>query len=99
MKIYLPHLHYTIHVKQIPKRPLIENAKAYVQSHGKLACTIFLDRKAKRMDPADLAHELIHVLQFICLERNIDFTLEQEHMGYIMHFLMGKIMGREYSDK
>jgi hypothetical protein len=39
---------------------------------------------------------LIHVLQFICVDRNMDFTVETEHMGYLMHYLMGQVLGFEY---
>ena len=46
--------------------------------------------------PGDVAHELIHVLQFICADRNMDFVREQEHMAYIMHYLMGKVYGHTY---
>lgn len=91
-KIYLPHIHYTVHVKQFQPHKDLENALAYVQNNGPNNCTLFIDLKQKIV-PADLAHELVHVLQFICLARNINFTLEQEHMGYIMHYLMGRIMG------
>ena len=94
MKIYLPHIHYTVHVKPFKKRVGVpEIALDYTERHDNNSCTVFL---GKRNMPGDIAHELVHVLQFICIARNMDFCTETEHMGYIMHFLMGKIMGHSY---
>lgn len=95
MKIYIPHLNYTIIVKE-PKNPPEElyNPKAWVKSESSKSCTLFVNKKP---NPADLAHEVVHVLQFICLHRNIDFKTEQEHMGYLMHYIMGKVLGYEWT--
>ena len=93
-KIYLPHLNYTVEVKLFKTPPeSLENALAYVQSNGQHSCSLYIGKTYK---PADLAHELIHVLQFIALARNIDFKLEQEHFGYLMHYLMIKIEGGKW---
>jgi hypothetical protein len=91
-KIYLPHIHYTVHVKQMTVPPEgVLHAKAYVLREDENSCTVFLDKK--KIVAGDLAHEIVHVLQFICGDRNINFVLEQEHTAYIMQYLMGKIMG------
>lgn len=96
MKCYLPHIHYTVNIKQFKKAPdSIENALAYVERDDSNSCTVYID-KTKKLMPGDIAHELIHVLQFICLDRNMNFTLEEEHCAYIMHYLMGKIFGHTY---
>lgn len=90
-KIYLPHIHYTLHIKQIGKLPEgLSYAYAYVKRNDKNSCTLYLDQKRKVIH-ADVAHELIHVMQFICLDRNIDFCTETEHMGYIMHYLLAQL--------
>ena len=95
MKIYLPHLHYTIFVKVFTKKPpQLLHAKAYTEHTDSNTCTLFLEKK--RESPGDVAHELIHVLQFICEDRDMIFTLEREHMAYLMHYLMGKILGYEW---
>lgn len=101
MKIYLPHINYTVYVKQINYKRLpdqIRHAKAFVKRDDMYGCTLYIDLKKKTL-PADLAHELVHVLQFICLDRNIDFPVEQEHMGYIMHYLMAEITGYSWDNK
>lgn len=94
MKIPIPHLGYTVIHKPFTSAPKsIPNARAYVVHNNSNSCTIYSDKKATA---PDLAHELVHVLQFICLDRNIDFRIEQEHMAYIMGYVMGKITGHSY---
>lgn len=93
--IYIPHIHYTVRVKNFKPHPNIDNAQAYVEHDDKNTCTLYMNLKRKPT-PGDLAHELIHVLQFICLDRNINFTLEQEHIGYLMGYLMAQILGYHY---
>ena len=95
MKIYLQHLNYTVHVHTIKTAPKdIPRAKAYVEkgADGK-SCCMYLPKK--RSAPT-VAHELVHVLQFIAEARGIDMVREWEHMGYLMQFLMCKILGYSY---
>lgn len=40
-----------------------------------------------------VAHEVIHVLGEICIDRHITFTNEKEHMGYLMQYILGRIIG------
>ena len=91
MKIYLPHIHYTVYVRTFKKAPdSVSSALAYTENIDNNSCAIYLGKKCH---VGDVAHELIHVLQFICLARNMDFRLEQEHMGYLMQYLMGRLLG------
>jgi len=83
-KIYIPHLNYTVHVKPInmartPAR--IHTALAYVERIDNRLCEVHMPRNDL---PSSVAHELIHVLQYICEARHIDFVQEQEHMSYFM---------------
>ena len=94
--IYLAHLNYTVRLRQSGQPPEeVKHAISWVISEDKNTCTLYTDLKT-RIHPGDLSHELIHVLQFICLDRNINFTLEQEHMGYLMQYLFGQIMGHKW---
>lgn len=94
-KIYIPHLNYTITIKEAKNPPEeLFNAVNWVESQGQYGCTMYLDKKPH---PGDLSHELIHVLQFICLNRNMNFMTEHEHMGYLMHWLMGEILGYKWN--
>lgn len=94
MKVYIPHLNYTVHKKTFKTAPPeLPFAKAYVRKVDKNTCFIYVSEK---IDPPTLAHELIHVLQFIYEARSIDFIQEQESTGYLFGWLMGKMMGYSY---
>ena len=91
MKIYLAHINYTVKVKRYRKVPDgSPNAIAYVERIDKNTSVIHIPNK---FGAGDLSHELIHVLQNICQDRDMEFTREVEHMGYLMHYLMSKIRG------
>lgn len=97
--IFIPHLNYVVKVRQFKTPPEdCHHSLAYVQSHGQHGCTLYIDLK-KSCSPMDLAHEIVHILQFICMWRNIDFKIEQEHMGYLMQWLMGEIVGAKWGNK
>jgi hypothetical protein len=93
-KIYLPHLNYTVHVRHFKPHPSGDsNAKAWAEHIDSRSAAIYI---SPRDTPCGIAHELIHVLQFIAADRNIDFIHEQEHFGYMMQYLMGKTLGYEW---
>ena len=93
-EIYLPHINYTVRVRQFKKAPQqLPNARAYVESLDDHSCTLYIENKPH---PCDLAHEVVHVLQFIALSRNMDFKLEQEHFGYMMQYIMGQVLGEKW---
>jgi len=93
-KIFLAHLRYTVKVREItPKMKTpseIQGADAYTTFYDDQNCTIFL----KKNTPIRVvAHEVTHVLRDLCIERHMDFTKEQEHMGYLMQYILGRILG------
>ena len=96
LKIELPHINYIVEVVPITKK----NAKL-----SKIAETEKFDNKSviripfppKRHEISTVVHEIIHVLRFICEDRNMDFTLESEHMAYIATHILNKIMSLEYT--
>lgn len=96
MKILIPHLGYTVFVK--PKNNS-RNHVAWVEADPKTPneCTLFMNLPVKTLEIPTLAHELTHVLQFICESRHITFSEEKEHMGYLMNFLMNRVIGIEYN--
>lgn len=51
----------------------------------------------KRPSPGVVSHEVTHVLQHICDVRSIDFVRETEHMGYLSQYLVGRILGYEWT--
>lgn len=92
--IFIPHLKYKIKVKLIPipnKRPAgMESVGAYTTFYDDQNCTIFLPA---RSPVRVIAHEIVHVLREMCIDRNMDFIKESEHMAYIMQYILGKILG------
>lgn len=51
-------------------------------------------KRIKRRDVVSvLAHEFVHVLQFICEEYAMDFVRERDHMAYTMQYLMDRSLG------
>lgn len=93
MKIKIPHLGYTLLVKE-PQKEV--EFTAYVIRDNKSQSTLYIQTPIKSKDMATLAHELVHVLQFIARDRNIDMVDEMEHMGYLMNYLFNEITGHEY---
>lgn len=91
-KIKLPHIGYTVFVRPFKENKKVNNGLAYVERTSAHSSTLFTPKCRN----GDLAHELIHVLQNICIDRNIDFTTETEHMGYLMHYLFAKATGTDY---
>lgn len=92
--VYLPHLNYRVRFRPFKKPPAhIATAKAWISRDSTNQCTIHLP---KHENPSTLAHELVHVLYFICQDRKMVFSEEFEHMAYIMQHLMGQALGYEW---
>jgi hypothetical protein len=92
--INLPHIAYTVFVRRFKRAPRrLPSALAYVEYRDENSCALYLPDGSTA---GDIAHEIVHVLQKICLARNMTFTLEQEHMAYLMHYMMGRITGHSY---
>lgn len=96
MKIYIPHLGYTVEIKKFKDDPRVPNAMAWSETLGPDKSAIYIHQPIKRVDTPLLAHELIHVLQWIAVARGIDFTQEQEHFAYLMQWVMNEVLGYEY---
>jgi hypothetical protein len=93
MKIKIPHLGYTLIVKQPDGS---QKWKAWVTHDSTNQCTLYIKQPIIRSEDPTLAHELVHVLQYISADRNLDLTYELEHAGYLMGYLMNEILGYEY---
>ena len=103
MKVYIPHIHYTVNLVEIKKSKgniknflsVYENATERIDKN---TSNIYFNLPIKRRDLSTLAHELVHVLQNICGDRNISFTREEENTAYILHFLMNEFTGYKYDN-
>lgn len=97
MKIYLPHIHYTVLVKDISLyRGDPERGNAFCVRVDKNTSEVFIKTPVKVTDFPTLGHELVHVLKNICDDRNMNFLEETEHMGYVMQYLLCQVMGLKY---
>lgn len=96
MKILIPHIGYTLIIKKRSAYKEPHPASYLCEKTNTNTTTLFIDLPLERKNYASLAHELVHVLQNICIDRHMVFENETEHMAYIMQFLWNKIMGFEY---
>lgn len=95
--VYIPHLNYTVHFKPFTKAPAsIRTAHAFIQRDDRDNSSLFL---ARNVEPSTVAHELVHVLQYICEDRYMVFTDEREHMCYLMQYLMVKAGGGKWAKR
>lgn len=91
---YIPHLNYTVRFRRFKKPPKsIERARAWAKRDDTNGCTVYF---AKNENPCSVAHELVHVLYYICADRHMNFDYEMEHMAYLMQYLMGRALNYEW---
>lgn len=85
---------YTVRIRHARKPdPDMPYAAAWCERDGPLASTIYV---RPGVTPFTMAHEIMHVLRNICVDFNMDFTRESEHMAYLMQWLLGKAFGYEW---
>jgi len=101
MKIQIPHINYTVTIKDINKTNKINIFKnkptGLAEQVDKNNAIIYLPKKISHYHHGIVGHEIIHVLQFIAEDRNMNFILEQEHFAYIFMYLFGEICGYGYN--
>lgn len=97
MKIYLPHIHYTVKVKQRTGYRGNHTAKWLCERTDKDTSTLYIDMPVSQAETPTLAQGLVHVIQNICEDRHMVLSLEKEHMGYLMQYLMNRVLGYEYA--
>lgn len=101
MKIKINHIGYTVTIK---KRQDFLKSERYDSSFDRCPCVceradsnnsiIYIDNPKKNI--VSLAHEVLHVIQYICSDRHIDFIDEKEHCAYMLHYILNTIIGDEY---
>lgn len=94
MKIKIEHLGYVIHFKK--QKPPRGDLVACVIQEDKNSSIIYFPVKLNLMNTPLLAHEVLHAIQFMCESRLIDMIKEKENVGYLMSYIMNKILGYEY---
>lgn len=97
-KILIPHLGYTVLYGVNPKEFTGRQEKVvmFAENTNKNTGTIVFRKVPTDLESGTVAHEIIHILQFICCRRNIVMEDEREHMGYLMQYIFNEIYEREY---
>ena len=96
-EIEIPHLAYKVKVVLDPKEFYGEyhNSLMLAEDTGRSLATIYLRKpipKTRKIIPT-VAHEVMHVIQYICRNRTIKMEKESEHMGYLMQYILANILG------
>ena len=92
--VYLPHINYTVKFRLFKKPPeTISNAIVWIKRDDANSCTIFSPAKTL---PSSLAHEIMHAIQYICIDRHMRIENEIEHTAYLMQYLLGQALGYEW---
>src|SRR5271156_5971739 len=93
--IYIPHLNYRLRIRPLKKIPasLPRAASAYAKREGRCTGSIYLKPNET---PSGVAHEVMHILQYIHSDYGMDFDCEFEHMAYLMQWILGKILGYKW---
>lgn len=91
--VSLPHINYMVRIRPLSdvKRPRPgADYQAWTVRDNRRCSTVYLPQSCA---PSLLAHEIVHVLRYIVLDRHMTFEHEFEHMAYIMQYVMGQALG------
>ena len=94
-KVYIPHIHYTVYLKDVSQakgeaKNLLSTKHAIAERIDKANAVIYMKLPLKQKDWGTLGHEIIHILQYICASRNIDFVYEQENVAYMFQYIFAE---------
>ena len=100
-KIILNHIGYTVMLKDINKAPkeLLEQVVgcvSCVEEIDKHSSVIWIKLPIRKIDIPVLGHEIVHVLQNIAIQKNIDFKQETEHFGYMYQYIISSFLDMKY---
>jgi hypothetical protein len=95
-KIVINHLGYIIYVKDVNLGQHKDRFEMWTQKLDGCSCELYTYRKIALRDTPTIAHEVMHVLQYIAEDRGIDMSEERENMAYLMQYIMSQIMGMKY---
>ena len=100
-KVIINHLGYTVLLEDINKAPkeLLEQivgCVSCVEEIDRNSSAIWIKLPLRKIDIPVLGHEIVHVLQNIAIQRNIDFKQETEHFGYMYQYIIASFLDMEY---
>ena len=102
--ICLPHLDYTVYVKDLSELKLINESGVeeqiatggYTTKIDHSSCAIFFEdikNSSKNIVAIPyLAHEVMHVIQLLCERSQMKVEEEKEHTAYLMHYILNQII-------
>lgn len=94
----IPHLGYKVIYGVNPKEFTGDQEKSimFAEDTNKNTSAIIFRETPTDLQGGTVAHEIMHVLQFMCRRRNIKMEHELEHMGYLMQYIFNEIYDRKY---
>lgn len=97
MDIKIKHLGYTVRVRPRKAHTTSPNWMLYVTERtDENTATIYANSPIKTSDIPSIVHEIIHALQFLSADRDIQFTQEQEHFAYLAQHILNEILDYKY---
>lgn len=99
--IEIPHLKFIVYVKDMSELRGVEvkgSGMTCLLEDKNSACIFLQDVKMLVKNPfffPYVAHEVMHIIQILCKEFNMDIKNEHEHTAYLMNYLLEEIL--EYS--
>lgn len=92
--IRIPHLsNYRVRIRIATDKEIVAGFQGCCVRDGRFSSTIYARRNAS---PFVVAHEIMHVLRNICLDFHMDHDNENEHMAYLMQWLLGTAFNCEW---
>lgn len=103
-KVEIPHVRFTVYFMDLSKLMGVPKLGAgYTcvfedthQENGKTNVCIFLQDIKENIQKIEfvpyVAHEIMHALQILCENLNMQIEEEKEHTAYIMHYLLEQVL-------
>jgi hypothetical protein len=96
--VEIPHLRFTVHFMDISKLKGVPiKGSGYTCVMEDKSICIFIENIAETVKDINhiawVAHEIIHALAIMCEELGMKIEEEQEHMAYLMHYLLTEVIG------
>lgn len=95
--IEIPHLGFTVYVKDLSELEGVEKkGSGFTAQFGEDNAVIFLEDVKKNVKNIayfpTIAHEVMHVIQMLCEKYQMKAENEMEHLAYLMHYILRKIL-------
>lgn len=96
MRIYLPHIDYEVVVKHRTSYKTAHSGIWLCERTDVDSSTLFIEIPKKPHEYGMLAHEVMHVIENICIDRGMVLEEEKESMAYCVQYIMNTITCGQY---